>query len=63
MSTTSGIEKIELGSGLYLNSTDINAVTGEITAFASVSGITLSSISSVKNNADLMNIVSAARHQ
>ncbi len=62
-STTAGIEKITLSDGSYLSQADINTVTGEIIAFASVSGITLSNISSVKNNASLMNIVSAAWHQ
>jgi len=62
MSTISGVEKIELNSGLFLNNADINTVIQQITAFATANGISLTSVNDVRNNQDLMNIVASSWH-
>lgn len=57
-----GVERIELGNGLFLTNNDINLVIQQVNAFASSQGIVLTNVNDVKNNADLMNIVTNAWH-
>lgn len=57
-----GVERVELGNGLFLTNNDINLVIQQVNAFASSQGIVLTNVNDVKNNADLMNIVTSAWH-
>jgi len=58
-----GVEKVELGDGLFLTNADIARVIQDITKFAADNGIVLSSIDDVRNNQDLMNIIANAWHE
>lgn len=61
--TTEGqIESIELSDGSYISNTDINQIIQNMTAYAQNNAIEFTGIDSVKNNADLMNLVSVAWH-
>jgi Ca2+-binding RTX toxin-like protein len=53
----SGVERIELNTGLFLTASDVNAIVQQITAYAEDHGIVLSNVMDVKNNQDLMNII------
>jgi Ca2+-binding RTX toxin-like protein len=57
-----GVEKLELANGLYLTTADINQVIQDINAFATSHGISLTNINDVKNNQDLMTIISNSWH-
>ncbi|MCX5815001.1 MAG: calcium-binding protein, partial [Proteobacteria bacterium] len=57
-----GIEKIELGNGLFLTDSDINLVIQQMTAFAGSSGIQLTSVDDVKKNQELMGMIVNAWH-
>ena len=61
-STNKTIERIQLNDGSYLSNTDINALIQNITAYAINNDIQINSISDVRNNSDLMNLVAAAWH-
>ena len=52
-----GIETFELSDGSFLTDSDINQVIQDMTAYADSNGISLTSVEDVKNNAELMNIV------
>ena len=56
------IEKIELSDGSYINIVDINKIIENMTAYAQNNAIEFTGIDTVKNNADLMNLVSTAWH-
>lgn len=56
------IEKIELSDGNYITNYDINLIIQNMTAYAQNNAIEFTGIESVKNNADLMNLVSTAWH-
>lgn len=56
------IEKIELSDGNYITNYDINLIIQNMTAYAQNNAIEFTGIKSVKNNADLMNLVSTAWH-
>jgi Ca2+-binding RTX toxin-like protein len=60
--TDYGIEKVELTNGQFLTNGDINKVIQDINAFATSHGIALTSVNDVRNNQDLMTIVSNAWH-
>lgn len=56
------VEKFELRDGSYLSDSDINALIQNMTAYANNNAIEFTGIESVKNNADLMNLVASAWH-
>lgn len=56
------IEKIELSDGSYISNSDINQIIQNMTAYAQNNAIEFTGIDSVKNNADLMNLVASAWH-
>lgn len=56
------IERFELNDGSYMTDADINALIQNMTAYANNNAIEFTGIESVKNNADLMNLVSSAWH-
>jgi hypothetical protein len=60
--SVNGVERVELGNGLFLTNNDISLVIQQVNAFASSQGIVLTNVNDVKNNADLMNIVTNAWH-
>ena len=56
------VERFELNDGSYLTDADINALIQNMTAYANNNAIEFTGIESVKNNADLMNLVASAWH-
>lgn len=56
------VERIELSDGNYITNYDINLIIQNMTAYAQNNAIEFTGIESVKNNADLMNLVSSAWH-
>ncbi len=60
--TTYGVETIQLDNGQYLTSSDISQLIETINAFATNNGITLTSVSDVMNNQELMTIISNSWH-
>ncbi len=56
------IEKFELSDGSYISNSDINQIIQNMTAYAQNNAIEFTGIDSVKNNADLMNLVASAWH-
>ncbi len=56
------VEKFELNDGSYMTDADINALIQNMTAYANNNAIEFTGIESVKNNADLMNLVASAWH-
>ncbi|HBG49568.1 MAG TPA: hypothetical protein DDW90_08735 [Cyanobacteria bacterium UBA9971] len=50
------IEKIQLNDGTYLTNADINTIIQNMTAYATEQSLTLTSVSDVKNNSELMNL-------
>lgn len=56
------VEKVQLNDGTFLTNNDINKIIQSMTAYATNNGIKLSSIETVKNNQDLMNIISNSWH-
>lgn len=56
------IERIELSDGSYITDSDINLLIQNMTAYANNNAIEFTGIESVKNNADLMNLVASAWH-
>lgn len=56
------IEKIELSDGSYISNTDVNQIIQNMTAYAQNNAIEFTGIDSVKNNADLMNLVASSWH-
>lgn len=56
------IEKIELADGSYISNEDVNQIIQNMTAYAQNNAIEFSGIETVKNNADLMNIVASSWH-
>ena len=61
-SSTKQIEKIELSDASYMDIEDINMLIGNMTAYAQNNAIEFTGIDSVKNNADLMNLVASSWH-
>jgi len=51
-----------LSDGTYISNTDVNQLIQTMTAYASGNGIQLTSVSDVKNNQDLMNLVAGSWH-
>lgn len=60
--TNNAIEKIELSDGSYISNNDINQIIQNMTAYAQNNSIEFTGIESVKNNADLMNIIASSWH-
>lgn len=56
------VDRFQLGSGEYLTAADVNQVFQDMTAYATSNDISLTSIDSVKNNANLMQIITNAWH-
>lgn len=56
------VERFELNDGSYMTDADINALIQNMTAYANNNAIEFTGIESVKNNADLMNLVASAWH-
>lgn len=56
------IEKIELSDGSYISNSDVNQIIQNMTAYAQNNAIEFTGIDSVKNNADLMNLVTSSWH-
>lgn len=56
------VERIELDDGKYMTDADINALIQNMTAYATSNEIQLTSVDSVKNDTNLMNLVAAAWH-
>ena len=54
------MDKITLSDGNYLDNNQINQIIQNISAYASDNGIDISSIEDVKNNPDLMNMISSS---
>ena len=61
-SSTKQIEKIELSDASYMDIEDINMLIENMTAYAQNNAIEFTGIDSVKNNADLMNLVASSWH-
>ena len=59
---TNTVEKLELSNGNYLTDADINQIINDMSAYAVDNGIAFTSVDDVKNNSELMNIVSAGWH-
>jgi len=61
--TTAGqVERFDLVTGQYMTSVDVNLVIQNMTSYASSHGIALTSLSTVQNDQNLMNIVAAGWH-
>jgi Ca2+-binding RTX toxin-like protein len=60
--STNSIEKIQLNYGTFITNTDINSLIQSMTAYATNHNMQLTNIDQVKNNADLMNLVSNSWH-
>lgn len=60
--TNKVIERIELSDGKYLTNADINTLIQNMTAYATSNDIQITSVETVKNDANLMNLVAAAWH-
>ncbi len=56
------IEKIELSSGEYLDNADIEQLIQDITTYATDNSVSVSSFDDVRNNQNLMDIVTTAWH-
>ena len=56
------IEKFELSDGSYISNSDVNQIIQNMTAYVQNNAIEFTGIDSVKNNADLMNLVASAWH-
>lgn len=56
------VEKIELSDGSYISNTDVNQIIQNMIMYAQNNAIEFTGIDTVKNNADLMNLVSTAWH-
>lgn len=56
------IEKIEVSNGQFMSNNDINKLIQQMTAFATEKGLSISSIDDVKNNQELMTIISNNWH-
>lgn len=56
------VERFELNDGSYMTDADINALIQNMTAYANNNAIEFTGIESVKNNADLVNLVASAWH-
>lgn len=56
------IERYELSDGSYISNYDINQIIQNMSAYAQNNAIEFTSVESVKNNAELMNIVAASWH-
>jgi len=56
------IEKVELNNGQYMTNAEINTLIQSMTAFAKSHNISMTSVADVRNNQNLMNLVSAAWH-
>ncbi len=54
------IERVELSNGEYLTNNDINQIIQDVIAYASTNGIILDSYDDVRNNTDMMNIITTA---
>lgn len=59
---TNAIEKFQLSDGMYMSNTDINQLIQNMTAYAAENNIQLTNVSDVKNNQDLMTMVSNSWH-
>jgi hypothetical protein len=57
------IEKFTLSDGNYLTSANIDVIIQSMNAYAVDHGISISSIDSVRNDQNLMNIVAAGWHK
>ncbi len=57
---SSSVDKIELSDGSYISDEDVNLIIQNMTAYAQNNSIEFTSIDSVKNNDDLMNIVASS---
>ncbi len=55
-------EKISLDSGKYLTNNDINKLLQDMDIYAVENGISLGSVTDVKSNSELMNMISSAWH-
>ena len=60
--SANSVEKVQLSDGTYLSNTDINQLIQTMTAYAQANSIELSSVNDVKNNQELMNLVTTAWH-
>ncbi|MCH9812829.1 MAG: tandem-95 repeat protein [Epsilonproteobacteria bacterium] len=60
--SNSGVEKVALEDGSYITNDDMNQIIQSINAYASENGIEVDSVNDVKENAQLMNIVSNGWH-
>ena len=56
------IEKLQLSNGTYLTSANINSIVQSMSAYAAKNHITIDSISAVKSNQNLMNIIANSWH-
>lgn len=56
------IERVELSNGEYLTNTDINQLVNEVITYAANNSISLSNFDDVRNNSNLMDIVTSAWH-
>jgi len=56
------VGKIKLSDGTFLTNTDINTLISNMSSFATNHGIQLTSIDSVRDNADLMAMISKSWH-
>jgi len=56
------VDEVNLADGFYLTAADINQIIQDMTAYAVDEGIALSSVNDVRNNEQLMSIVSNSWH-
>lgn len=56
------VERLELGTGYYLTTANINQIIQDMNAYATNNSITITSLNDVKNDAGLMAIVNSGWH-
>jgi|GEM_PF-259753 len=61
-SASTAVETFQLSTGQFMTATDINNVIAQMSAYASSNGISFSSLSDVRNNANLVQIVNSGWH-
>jgi len=62
MTANQAIERFELGNNLYMTNVDINNLIQDMSAYAANNGIDLTNVNTVRNNADLMQLIANAWH-
>ena len=62
LSNVNDVEKIQLSTGSYLTSSDVNSVIQAMSSYATNNSISMTSLNDVENNTGLMSIITGAWH-